>query len=394
MTNYKNVPVLRFKGFEDEWEVKQLGEIGDFKNGLNKDKDDFGFGKPFVNLNDVFGKNAISSNNNFGLVNANSKDISVYDLKKDDVLFIRSSVKRTGVGETVVILKTLEDTVYSGFLIRFRENKSKLGLRFKKYCFGTMGFRNKLLSYSTTSANTNINQHSLSSIYLTYPTKPEQQKIANFLTATDTKIQQLRQKKGLLNDYKKGVMQQIFKQDIRFKNDDGGDFEDWEVKKLKDVLTYEQPTKYIVSSTEYKNNYKTPVLTAGKTFILGYTDEVNNIFKHHPVIIFDDFTTAYKYVDFDFKVKSSAMKILKPIEKGINLKYIYEAFQAIKFPLGEHKRYWISEYSYMKIPFPCEAEQQKIANFLSSIDERIGKVSEEIGEMERYKKGLLQGMFV
>ena len=100
------------------------------------------------------------------------------------------------------------------------------------------------------------------------------------------------------------MMQKIFNQEIRFKDDNGEDFGDWEEKSLGECLDYEQPTNYIVESTEYNNDYKTPVLTAGKTFILGYTNEENGVFQtdNLPVIIFDDFTTATQFVDFPFKV--------------------------------------------------------------------------------------------
>lgn len=107
--------------------------------------------------------------------------------------------------------------------------------------------------------------------------------------------------------------------------------EDWEIKKLEDLLDYIQPTKYIVKSTDYDDSYKTPVLTAGKTFILGKTDETDGVFDNLPVIIFDDFTTANKLVNFKFKVKSSAMKILKPNDKNVNLLFVYYYMQTINF---------------------------------------------------------------
>ena len=88
------------------------------------------------------------------------------------------------------------------------------------------------------------------------------------------------------------------------------------------------------------------------------------------------------------------MKILKPIDNTINMKYIFEAMNTIRFPLGEHKRYWISEYSYMKIPFPSLPEQQKIANFLSQLDEQIAQTQEQLVHLRDYKKGLLQQLFV
>jgi len=130
---------------------------------------------------------------------------------------------------------------------------------------------------------------------------------------------------------------------------------------LRKVLDYEQPTKYIVESVHYNDKYRTPVLTAGKSFILGYTNETTGIFKEKlPVIIFDDFTTTSKFVDFPFKVKSSAMKILHADKRRANIKFLFHAMQRIVFPVNEHKRYWISEYSKKKIPLPPLEVQEKI----------------------------------
>lgn len=139
--------------------------------------------------------------------------------------------------------------------------------------------------------------------------------------------------------------------------------EGWEYKQLEDVLDYEQPQKYIVESTEYSDDYATPVLTAGKSFIIGHTKEQSGICTDVPVIIFDDFTTDSKFVDFPFKVKSSAMKILH--HKGdINLKY-FAYFMSITRLVGTtHKRYWISEYSKIKVPVPPKEEQDRIVSLI------------------------------
>lgn len=245
------------------------------------------------------------------------------------------------------------------------------------------------------SGREGLNFEVIRSFKVSVPALPEQTKIANFLTAVDEKIHQLTQKHDLLTQYKKGVMQQIFSQSLRFKDDDGEDFPDWEEVPLENVLDYEQPTKYLVSSTEYSDSFKTPVLTAGKTFILGYTDETNGICEEGlPVIIFDDFTTAFKFVSFPFKAKSSAMKLLRK-KADVNIYYVYSAMQLIDFPSGdEHKRYWISEYSKVMIPLPCGKEQTKIANFLTAIDEKITATQTQLQAVKQYKQGLLQQMFV
>ena len=168
--------------------------------------------------------------------------------------------------------------------------------------------------------------------------------------------------------------------------------EQWISTELSSLLDYERPDLYIVESDNYKNE-GIPVLTANKSFILGYTDEKNNIYSRVPVIIFDDFTREKKYVDFPFKVKSSAIKILKP--KGNNvLKFVFELMNTINFEAKEHKRYYISTYQKLFVYVPEDVkEQQKIADCLSSIDELIDAESRKLKALEKYKKGLMQKLF-
>lgn len=140
-----------------------------------------------------------------------------------------------------------------------------------------------------------------------------------------------------------------------------------EFVKLGDVLDYEQPTKYIVKCKDYQNEGM-PVLTAGQTFILGYTDETNGIFeasKENPVIIFDDFTTSFHWVDFNFKVKSSAMKMLRVLsEREVSFRFVYYAMKCIKYQSLEHSRQWISKYSQIEIPLPPIEVQTEIVRIL------------------------------
>lgn len=141
---------------------------------------------------------------------------------------------------------------------------------------------------------------------------------------------------------------------------------------IGEVVNYEQPSKYIVKSTQYDDNYSTPVLTAGQSFILGYTSETDGVYnasKENPVIIFDDFTGAFKWVDFPFKVKSSAMKMLLADNERTILRYIYHVMGNINFSSDEHKRLWISIYSTFKIPLPPLPVQQKIVRILDSFTE-------------------------
>jgi|BioPla2DNA2_1021312.scaffolds.fasta_scaffold08218_3 type I restriction enzyme S subunit len=156
---------------------------------------------------------------------------------------------------------------------------------------------------------------------------------------------------------------------------------------LRSLLDYEQPTKFIVKSTDYDNSFDTPVLTAGQSFILGYTDETEGIYladKNNPVIIFDDFTTSFHWVDFDFKVKSSAMKMLRPKENiDTNFRYIYYAMKCIQYFPQDHARQWISKYSLFQIPLPPLPIQEEIVRIL---DKFIALEAELQAELEARRK--------
>jgi len=162
-------------------------------------------------------------------------------------------------------------------------------------------------------------------------------------------------------------------------------------------LDYGQPGKYIVNSTKYDNEHATPVLTAGQTFILGYTDELNGIYnadKENPVIIFDDFTTSFHWVDFDFKVKSSAMKMLTPKKEAeIVFRFVYYAMKCISYAPQDHARQWISVYSKFQIPIPPLPIQQEIVNILDTFTELQAELEAELEarkkQYEYYRNKLL-----
>lgn len=155
------------------------------------------------------------------------------------------------------------------------------------------------------------------------------------------------------------------------------------MKELEYYLKYEQPNKYIVKSDQYCDDYSTPVLTAGQTFILGYTNEEDNIFpasKENPVIIFDDFTTSVQFVDFNFKVKSSAMKILIS-NRDINIKYFYYLIKNIKKENSLHKRYWISDYAKKKIKEISIEEQNEVVRKLDLLYDAINNKNKQNEEL-------------
>ena len=158
-----------------------------------------------------------------------------------------------------------------------------------------------------------------------------------------------------------------------------------EWKELGDFLNFEQPTPYLVKSTEYDNSYKTPVLTAGQSLLLGYTNETDGIYeadKDNPCIIFDDFTTSFHWIDFPFKVKSSAMKMLKP-KKNTIFRYVYYAMQQIQFVPQQHQRHWISKYSHFTIPIPSLEEQKRIVGILDTFTDSIENLKQQIAQRRK-----------
>lgn len=171
---------------------------------------------------------------------------------------------------------------------------------------------------------------------------------------------------------KQGKIKRNKKESVIFKGSDNSYYEKygeklpsgWVVTNFETLLSYEQPTNYIVKDTNYKSKYETPVLTAGKSFILGYTDEKENIFSELPAIIFDDFTTESKFVDFPFKVKSSAMKILHINTDLVLPKFAFYLMQATQIDHDNHQRYWISTYSQEEIALPPLKEQERILSAL------------------------------
>jgi type I restriction enzyme, S subunit len=185
-------------------------------------------------------------------------------------------------------------------------------------------------------------------------------------------------------DIKQGVAEELLMGRKRLQGFSGS----WQSRPLSELLSYEQPTPYLVSNTDYVGS-GTPVLTAGKTFVLGHTDDQHGIYRAVPVIIFDDFTTASKLVTFPFKAKSSAMKMLCA-RPGTNLRFVYERMQLIDFQAVDHKRRWISEYSKLEVSVPDEPEQTAIAEVLADADAEIAALARRLTKAKATKEGMAQ----
>ena len=259
-----------------------------------------------------------------------------------------------------------------------------------EYLLAVLNFR---VSYWKTVASSsrkdpNITSQDVRAFPFGYPPLYEQRAIATALSDVDALLAKLDQLIAKKRDLKQAAMQQLLTGQTRLPGFSG----EWEVKRLGDLLSYEQPTPYLVKSAEYDNGNSVPVLTAGKTFILGYTNETGGVYSTPPVIIFDDFTTASKFVDFPFKVKSSAMKILKARAGCADIRFAFERMQVVDFQLGDHKRYWISEYSKLLIETPSLVEQTAIATVLSDMDAELAALEARRDKTRALKQGMMQAL--
>ncbi len=223
-------------------------------------------------------------------------------------------------------------------------------------------------------------------LHILYPSPVEQRAIAEALSDMDGLIAALDKKIAKKRLIKQGTMQQLLTGKKRLP----GYTDPWAEKKLGEILDYEQPQPYLVVSTDYVDS-GIPVLTAGKSLILGYTTEQFGIYNKLPVIIFDDFTTDSKYISYPFKVKSSAMKVLSLKNNDYDLRLVYELMQQIDFPLKDHQRYWISEYSQLTISIPKDREEQTaIATILSDMDKEIAALEARRDKYQLLKSGMMQ----
>lgn len=411
----KNVPKLRFNGFSDEWEERSLGELFDFKNGLNKEKEFFGKGTPIVNYVDVYRKNELTSDNILGLVEVTEKEKENYSVKKGDVFFTRTSETIDEIGYTAVVTEGVENTVFSGFVLRARPKTDNLSDIFCKYCFSTESARKEIVTKSSYTTRALTSGTLLSGMNVFLPKNIiEQEKIANFLTKVDKLIEKQDEKVSNLEQYKKGMMQKIFSQEIRFKKDDGGEYPEWTVKKLCEVankfdygmnsaaIEFDGENKYIriTDIDEKSNKYKKDNLVSpdGDLDDKYLVEENDILFARTGASV----GKTYLYDKNDGKVYFAGFLIRVNVNKENNAKFIFMQTQT------EEYRKWIEimsmrsgqpgvnsqEYSTFQVKAPCLEEQDKIANFLSKIDSIVEKEKEKLEEMRTWKKGLLQQMFV
>lgn len=382
----------------EDWESRPLSSIGRFKNGINKGSEAFGHGSPFVNLMDVFGVNSIKSCDGLGLVKTSDAEQETYDLKLGDVIFIRSSVKPSGVGLTAVVEADLPKTVYSGFLIRFRDGNA-LDIAFKKHCFYSEKFRSNLIAASTVSANTNINQDNLKKLFIALPpTTAEQRAIAQALSDIDALLATLDQVIAKKRDLKQATMQQLLTGKTRLPGFSG----EWEVKRLGDIC-------------ELKMGRTPPRLNPafwGEGYVwLSIADLQSKLVSSSKEQVTEAAAATMELIPKGTLLMSFKLSIGRLCFAGCDLftneaicsfnsltanaDYLYYALERVDFSLyGKQavKGYTLNKKSLktVKVTLPTAAEQAAIAKVLSDMDAELSVLESRRDKTRNIKQAMMQ----
>ena len=416
MTKQTSVPKLRFPEFSGNWEEISLEKVISYTKGYAFKSEFYDTdGVRIVRVSDL-SANAIKIDNEKIFINLKrSEGLNKYVLNKGDIIITtvgsKAELLESAVGRPILIRTDNEGLLNQNLLKFNKSDKVK-----NEFIFGYLNLK-EYTEYIAIIQRGNANQSNITvsdllNFKVSIPPLPEQTKIANFLTAIDEKIQGLKEKKSLLEDYKKGLMQQIFSQKLRFKQDDGSDFPDWEEKTLGEVAdvrdgTHDSPN-YVIKGFPFITSKN--LLTNGKMdFVnVNYISEQDfiKINKRSGVNIGDilfgmigTIGNPVMVVRDGFAIKNVAL--IKETEKlynsflihFLNSKLIKKQFYQ-ENKGGTQKFLSLSVIRDLKIQLPSSSEQILIGNSLSSIDEKIEKVSQQIAEVESYKKGLLQQMFV
>ena len=382
MTKKSDTPAIRFKGFTDAWEQRKLGDTVQITMGQSPD-----------------GSTYSDVPSDYILVQGNA------DLQNGWVfprVWTSQMTKKADVGDLIMSVRApagaMGKTAYNAVIGRgvaaIKGNEFIYQLLVKMDSDGYW----KALSCGSTFES--LNSDNIKNADVLIPDVAEQEKIGEYFANLDCLITLHQRKYDKLTNVKKSMLEKMFPKngsnvpEIRFK----GFTEAWEQRKLGEIFKYEQPQDYIVESTEYDDKNETPVLTAGQSFILGYTDEqfgIKQASEESPVIIFDDFTTSSHYVDFPFKVKSSAMKLLTLNNPNDNIHCAYNVLQNTGFVPVSHERHWISTFAKFKVLLPKSAdEQEKIGQYFANLDHLITLHQRELEKLKNIKKSCLEKMFV
>ena len=370
---------MRFPEFSGEWSLEELKDIATLSKGSGISKDQLSdSGNPCILYGELYTKYKSEIIREV----VSKTDIDSFNLvqsKANDVIIPCSGEAAIEIATARCV--TMDDILLGGDLNIIRLSDQDGGF----FAYQLNGKRKVDIAKVAQGVSVvHLYGEHLKRVKVAYPSLMEQQKISSFLTLLDERIATQIKIIEDLKKLKSAIRAKLFS---HIENTCESNIE------IRDMLNYEQPSEYIVKSTEYSSEYKIPVLTANKAFILGYTDEEFGIYRKGECIILDDFTMDVKYVSFPFKVKSSAIKILMP-KSGVDLYFMFEYIQYLCLVAEEHKRHYISEIepiSIANIPFD---EQRNISNVLRSIDNRIEISNLELSLYNKQKQFLLSQMFI
>jgi len=387
MTRTNTVPALRFVSFEEDWRPKKIGKItskvGSGKTPRGGSKIYTDEGVPFIRSQNVNNNRLDLSDLTF-IPNEIDEEMANSRVHPNDILL---NITGASIGRSCVVPSDFQSGNVNQHVCIIRLDPN-YDARFLQPLLASSRGQKLIETGQTGSGREGLNFQSIRSFSVGFPTLSEQRKIADFLTAVDGRIGQLIQKKALLEDYKKGVMQQLFSQAIRFKDEHGNDFPDWEEKKLGEVLT-------IGSGRDYKHLGEGDVPVYGSGGVMTYVDEA--LYEGESVGIGRKGTIdnpqflqgAFWTVDTLFYTHSF---------KKVLPRFIFAVFQTINWKAHNEAGGVpsLSKRTIDKIPLtvPTLPEQTKIADFLSAIDRKIESVATQITETQTFKRGLLQQMFV
>ena len=366
-----NVPPLRFPEFSGEWEKRTLEDVSEFS-------------KERMNTQNLSSDNYVATENMLhdyqGIIEASSvpTNTNVIKFNKGDVLLsnIRPYLKKVwfadkngGCSADVFVFKALSACIPD----------------FLHYIIANDRFINFAMSGAKGVKMPRGDKEQMKTYEIGLPSIEEQKKIAKLLSLLDERITTQNKIIEDLKKLKSAIRKRVF---TSLKN------EHTESCEINQLLAYEQPTAYIVANNEYSTDTTlTPVLTANKGFVLGYTDEDSGIYQKGECIIFDDFTMDAKYVSFPFKVKSSAIKILTA-KPNVNLRFMFEYLSFLGLKSEEHKRHYISEIASLVIELPSKEKQNIIANLMTSLDNKLALKEKAEARYEAKKRYLLSQMFI
>lgn len=417
----RKIPAVRFKGFEDDWEQRKVGDYYEFKNGLNKGKEFFGEGTPIVNFTDVFHNRGISPEMLSGKVRLELSEIKNYEVKKGDIFFTRTSETIEEIGYPSVMLGEPENTVFSGFVLRGRcfLKDDPLDNLFKKYIFFTDAFRTEMLRKSSMTTRALTSGTAIKNMEFLHPSsKEEQHKNGELLTNLDHLITLHQRKLEKLQLVKKSMLEKMFPKngskipEIRFE----GFADDWEQRKLGELSSsfeyglnaaakeYDGENKYIriTDIDDDSREFKQADITSPDTDL----SSAENYKLSEGDILFArtgaSVGKTYIYKASDGLVYYAGFLIRAKIKPEYNSKFVfqntltgnYEKFIKVTSMRSGQPGVNAQEYSQYQIMMPSKLEQDKISDCLRNLDNFITLHQRKLEKLKSFKKSLLEKLFV